>query len=80
MANPVPDRAKDPKRKVTPDPETSFHEVQVRKNKGKWTTRYSAQGKGIEMARMYGGINVGNGYSKRFRVDGTVTHTTHGLD
>lgn len=72
----VPNRANNAKRKAAPDPEKSLHQVQVRKGKGKWTTKYSAEGNGVEMAKMYGGLNVGNGYSKRFVVDGKPTHTT----
>jgi hypothetical protein len=68
---PVPNRA--PKF----DPATSFHEIQIRKEKGgKWTTKYSFQGDGLNAAKYYQGLNIGKGYRKRFVVDGKVTHTT----
>ena len=68
----VPNRA--------PNPDTSSHEVQIRKDKGKWTTRYSSEGNGFEAAKMYRSLNVGKGYRKRFVVDGRTTHTTIGID
>lgn len=76
----VPNRAKDGARRISPDPNASLHEVQVRKDKGKWTTRYSFQGEGLKAAKYYQSVNVGKGYRKRFVVDGNVTHTTIGLD
>ena len=76
----VPNRAHDPNRRMSPDPNASLHEVQVRKNKGAWQTRYSFEGKGIEAVKHYDAINVGAGYRKRFVVDGTPVHTTIGID
>lgn len=76
----VPNRAHDTARRVSPDPNASLHEVQVRKDKGAWQTRYSFEGKGVEAVKYYSGINVGAGYRKRFVVDGTPVHTTIGID
>lgn len=70
MPGPVPNRA--------PNPNTSLHEVQLRKNKGKWQTKYSFQGDGNNAVHYYRSLNVGEGYRKRFVVDGKVTHTTIG--
>jgi hypothetical protein len=78
--NEVPNRAGHADRQILPDPNSSLHEVQVRKDKGKWTTRYSFQGEGLKAAKYYSGVNVGSGYRKRFVVDGNVTHTTIGMD
>jgi hypothetical protein len=60
-----------------PDPETSLHEIQLKQGDGNWSTAYSYQGKGLEAKRHYVGINVGNGYSKRFVVDGKAVHETN---
>ena len=76
----VPDRATDSNRRMSPDPNASLHEVQVRKDKGAWQTRYSFQGQGLEAVKHYDAINVGAGYRKRFVVDGTPVHTTIGID
>jgi hypothetical protein len=76
----VPDRASDPSRRMSPDPNASLHEVQVRKDKGAWQTRYSFEGKGLDAMKYYQGINVGAGYRKRFVVDGKSVHTTIGID
>ena len=65
---PVPNRA--------PNPDTSHHEVQVRKGKSKWETRYSSTGGGLKAMHFYQSVNVGNGYRKRFVVDGKTVHTT----
>lgn len=59
-----------------PDPETSMHEIQLKHGDKNWATEYSYQGRGIEAMNHYKGINVGNGYSKRFLVDGRTVHTT----
>jgi hypothetical protein len=60
-----------------PDPETSYHEIQLKKGDGRWSTAYTYNGRGVEALNHYKGINVGNGYSKRFNVDGRTVHTTH---
>lgn len=75
--NEVPNRAHDPKRKFAPDAETSMHEIQMKQGDGDWSTAYSYQGQGLQAIRHYKGINVGNGYSKRFIVDGKTINTTH---
>lgn len=76
----VPNRANDMGRRMAADPNASLHEVQVRKDKGAWQTRYSFEGRGLEAVKYYDGINVGAGYRKRFVVDGNPVHTTIGID
>lgn len=76
----VEDRAHDMNRRMAADPNASLHEVQVRKDKGAWKTKYSFEGRGLEAVKYYDGINVGAGYRKRFVVDGNPVHTTIGID
>jgi hypothetical protein len=76
-ANEVPNRANDSARQTAlPNPDTSHHEVQIQKGKGKYKSVWSSQGQGLEAARKYAALNIGRGFSKRFVVDGKVTHRT----
>ena len=56
--------------------EAGTYEVQTRKN-GKYETRF--RGTNLTHANCYyNGINVGNGYTKRFLVNGKTIHKVKG--
>jgi hypothetical protein len=57
------------KKRFSYDPESQF-KVQVGKNKGSYSTRYSFTGNALQAFTWYRGINIGNGFKKRLTIDG----------
>ena len=50
--------------------EDTVFQVQVGKGKGKYATRYTFTGDIKTATRYYACINIGNGYKKRFVING----------
>lgn len=52
--------------------ENTVFQIQVGKGKGSYKTKYTLVGKFLPAVMYYRCINIGNGFKKRFVVDGKV--------